>query len=162
MKHKSITIIGTLFLVSATAGLFYLFCMGIIIPHSMKLVDCTNDVVTFHLRIPKGNSYSLVLATPGKGMSIISPYQFYGQVYVSDGTLMKIEFPIGSDYTMPCNWLKDSSGLILNGKSTNCPVLDEFIRSGQNYDFKIVFDKPPPSSTSIWLVWMQAVKDKGK
>jgi hypothetical protein len=162
MKHKWITIIGVLLLVLATASLFYMFCMGIIIPRSMKLVDCTNNVLTFHLRIPKGNTYTLILATPGQALSTASPYQFSGQVCISDGTLAKIDFPIASDFSKPCFLSGIPSGLILNGQNTNCPLLDEFIRPGKDYDFKVIFDKPPPPSASIWLHWFQAVKDKGK
>jgi hypothetical protein len=131
------------------------------IPHQMKLVDCTNSTLKVHLKVPKGSTYSLVLSTPGVGMEVHSPYKFAGRVHISDGTHATIEFPIGSDFSESCNWIPDSTGFILT-RGTNCPDLSRFVHPQVDYDIEIVFGEPPPSSTSIWLCWLQTPRDKGK
>jgi len=139
---------------------FYKMFAYLDVPHSIKLADCTNSTVQFYLHIPAGNTHTLLLATPGIDMMKKLPYKFSGRVYISDGTLMTIEFPIDSDYVESCNWLRDSSSQILTGWNTNCPPLGQLVRAQKDYQFKIVFDKPPPSSCSVWLYWLQAVKEK--
>src|SRR5277367_6367018 len=116
------------------------------IPCNMKLVNCTNNVA-FHLHAPKGRAYTFVLATTNTEIFAKPSFSFSGQVYIYDDTRMVIEFPIKSDFTKSSgNWLSNSQGLILTGNS-NCPPLDQYIHAGKDYNFKIIFDNPPPSST---------------
>ena len=135
-----------------------------VIPRSIKLTDCTNSILEFNLRIPKGNSYFLVLATPGMGMVLNPPYSFSGDVYILDKKAQPIDFPIGSELAEQCNWLERDGipfSFALTGfKNTNCPFFGNLIQGTKDYHFKIVFSQPPPLSTSIWLCWLQAHKDK--
>ena len=164
MTNKRVAIFGIIFVLFVGLSLWFFKTMiGYVdFPHSIKLVDCTNSTVQFHLRVPKGNTFALLLSLPTEKPDSKSPLKFSGRVYISDGTLATIEFPIDLKYSESCNWLKDSSSLILTGLFTNSPPLGQLIRVQKDYDFKIVFDEPPPVSTSIWLSWLQAVKDKGK
>ena len=164
MKNKIIALtIGVLVL--GFCGLFLLTLQRhTVIPRSIKLTDCTNSVLEFDVRIPKGNSYYLVLATPGVGMTLNSPYIFSGNVHILDKANQPIDFPIGSELAQQCNWLERDGipySLAITGlKNTNCPLLDNLIHGAKDYHVKIIFNRPPPTSTSIWLHWLQAYKDK--
>ena len=135
-----------------------------VIPHSLKLTDCTNTTVECQLRLPKGRSYYLVLATPGAGMALTPLFPFSGDVDISRGAASLIHFPIGSGLAQQCNWLERAGipySYALTGPwNTNCPRLDRLFHGGNDYSIRIVFSQSPPSSTSIWLHWLQAGKDR--
>ena len=139
---------------------FQLYYMGIYteVPRSMKLAECTNNPVKFHLHMPKGNSYYLVLGTAQPEMMNKVPIQFSGTVRI-EGTATKIEFPVSSDLaTSSGNWLTNA-GLILTWDA-NYSSWKQFIQPDKDYNFEITFDKAPPTSTSIWLHWIQTIREK--
>ena len=166
MKKNFIAIFfGLLFL--GFCGLFlWTLQRHTVIPRSIKLTDCTNSILEFNLRIPKGNSYYLVLATPGMGMVLNPPYRFSGEVHILNKTGQQIDFPVDSELAEQCNWLEKNGipfSFALTGfKNTNCLSLGNLIHGTENYRFKIVFNQPPPLSTSIWLCWLQAHEDSDK
>ena len=133
-------------------------------PRNMKLADYTNNTIKVNLKVPKGHGYYLELATPEvrrmpNGTSI-SSYIFSGHVRISSGAASIADFPISSDRA-----LLTSSGFILTGwgvQNTNSPPLSRFIRSQADYDIEITFDPPPPPSSSVWLHWQQAAKDRDR
>jgi len=133
-------------------------------PRSMKLTNCTNGIIEFSFRVPKGRSYNFVLATPGVGMVLNPPYTFSGDIQIMGETNLPIDFPIGSELAQQCNWLERDgipySFALTGSRNTNCPSLDRLIHGAKDYHVKIVFSQPPPPSTSFWLHWLQAYKDK--
>ncbi len=155
-KHIVFAVAG--FSLTLLAWWLYVVAAHTTVPHSIKLADCTNSTLKVHLKVPKGNSYSLVLAAPGSEVMGKFPYKFEGRVQISDGTLTIIEFPIGSDFLVPCNWLPNTAGFILT-HGTNCIDLSRVIRPQIDYSIEFFFDVPPPSSTAIWLHWLQTVKN---
>jgi hypothetical protein len=125
-------------------GIPMIFCLWLLydvarhieIPRKLKLSDCTNSTTKIHLKTPKGNYYRLVLAIPSD-----STNTFTGHVYVFEREFSVTNFSIGSDKTAElCNYL----------------------RSQKDYDLEIAFNQSPPPSTSIWLHWAQAYKDRDK
>lgn len=161
MRGKLVLCAVVSLLLTLLAWWLYVVAAHTTVPRSMKLVDCTNSTLKVHLKVPKGHDYSLVLATPGVGITEELPYKFSGRVQISDGSLTMIEIPIGSDFSVPCNWLPDSTGFILT-RGTNCIDLSRFIRPQIDYSIEVLFDLPPPPSTAIWLHWLQAAKDNEK
>lgn len=134
------------------------------LPLSLKLADCTNNVVNIHLKIPIGHAYQLELKGPeiqvltGEGLK--SSYNFSGHLRIlSDGSLCA-DIPIGSDKA----WLT-ASGFVLTGvgfQNTNVPPLSKFIQSNKSYDFEISFEPPPPLGSSIWLYCLESRRDARK
>jgi hypothetical protein len=99
-------------------------------------------------------------------MVLKPPFTFSGDVCISPPTTPLIHFPIGSPMAKQCNWLEQAGipySFALTGPwNTNCVRLDYALHAADEYHIRIVFNQPPPSSSSIWLYWVQAVKDKGK
>lgn len=119
-------------------------------PLNLKLADCTNNVMSIHLKIPNGHAYQLDLETPG--MQVLpegkwaSPYKFSGRVRILiDGTVLA-DLPINSDKARLV-----PSGYVLTGI--------DIVQPNKNYDFEISFDSPPPTNASIWLYCLQSAKD---
>src|SRR5277367_4622491 len=131
-KNKRAIIASVLLVVSIIGVQFYFLCVGTEIVRDIKVADCTNNLVKFHLRVPKGHSYFLILTTTDH-------FSFAGQVQISDATHTKIEFPIGTDLTGQKNTR------IFLSQNTNSPFqpLDSLIQAGKDYDFEITFDKAP-------------------
>jgi hypothetical protein len=129
----------------------------------VKLADCNDNILKINLNVPKGRNYCLVLATPEiTNYGEIPSYTFSGRVHISDHSSSVVDFPISSDRSQQ-DKLQSVLGLSLTGSSnTNCPSLSRFIQAEGHYSIEIVFDKPPPPSTSIWLKWAQARKDREK
>ena len=136
---------------------------------SMKLVDCTNSTLGFHLRVPKGAGFSLALSSQEIERGIVHvkgtpPYAFSGRVRISDASPSVVEFPISSDKSDACNWREGA--ITRYGYSftqhlrTNRPGLDRFMSSQGEFDVEIAFDQAPPTSESVWLRWRQALKDR--
>ncbi len=147
------------------AWFIYAVARNVLVPQSIKLMECTNNILEFSFRAPKGHSYNFVLGTPGVGRMLKPPFLFSGHIHMSNETT-NVEFPINSELARQCNWLEGNGvpySLILTDPwNTNSVNLDRLIREQESYNVKIVFDQPPPHSTSIWLYWLQAAKDKGK
>ena len=143
------------------AWLLNAYAIRVSIPRHMKLADCTNSVVKFHLNVPKGYDYTLGLNTSGVQQmpngTLTSSYKFSGHIRIASGAVFITDFPFDSDRT-----LLIASGFILTGikgQSTNLPTLSGFIQAQRAYDIEITFDPPPPRSSSIWLHWLQTIKD---
>lgn len=168
MKNKIIAFIVGVLVLGFSGLLLLTLQRHTVIPRSIKLIDCTNSALEFNLRLPKGYSYNFVLATPGMGMVLKSPYTFSGNVRILGETNQNqpTAFPIGSELAQQCNWLEMDGipySFALTGfRNSNCPSLDHLIHGAKDYDVKIVFSQPPPTSTSIWLHWFQAYKDRDK
>jgi hypothetical protein len=164
MKKAIVVVRVTLPLLAFVAFCVWMLQRHTVIPHSLKLADCTNSTIECHLRLPKGRSYYLVLATPETGMVLKPLYSFSGDVHITTATTSLIHFPIGSEMTHQCNWLERAGipySFILTGPwNTNCPLLDRLLYATTNYNIRIVFKESPPPTTSIWLHWLQAGKDK--
>jgi hypothetical protein len=131
------------------------------LPHSIKLLDCTNSEVDIQLKAPKGHGYQFELLTPGTQTttpngSKISSYKFSGHIRISSGTTLIADLPVSPD---KIEFI--SSGFILAGvdsQNTTVP-LGQFLQSQKDYSIKITFDPPPPPSSSIWLYWLQSRMD---
>ncbi len=133
-------------------------------PLSLKLADCTNNVVNIHLEIPAGHDYRLDLNTPetqvltNEGTS--SSYNFSGHLRISRNGALIADLPIGSDKA----W-RNGSWYGLTGvgmQNTNVPPLSKFLQAHKSYDFEINFEPPPPPASSIWLYCLESVKDRDK
>lgn len=138
--------------------LFYACASGVRIPRIMKLADCTNSEINIYLKIPEGRNYDLVLASASD-----STNTFLGHIHISSGASLIADFPISSELAEQCNWLGSIPSLSLTGfRNTNCLSLSQFIHAQREYNIEIIFDRSPPPSTSVWLHWVQAYKDKDK
>lgn len=129
---------------------------------SLKLADCTNNVVNIHLKIPAGHDYQLDLKTPETrvlmGGETNVAYTFYGHLRISSNGLLIADLPISSDTAW--QWQNGWYGLTGAGmRNTNVPPLSRFIQSNKSYDFEIRFETLPPTNASIWLYCLQSVKD---
>lgn len=130
-------------------------------PHSIKLADCTNEITSIHLKVPKGHAYQLELITPethaAPNGTIASTYKFSGHIHISQGLSLIADFPIGSDNA----WLT-GTGFVLTGvgtQNTNVPPLGKFVEAGKSYQIEITLNPPPSSTSSIWLYWLQSRMD---
>jgi len=143
--------------------LFHQMWMGTELPPiSLKLADCTNNVVNIHLETPPGHDYQLSLKTAETQVltngDTSASYNFSGHLRISSNGALLADFPIGSDKA----WRNGSwYGLTGAGKqNTNVPPLSKFIQSYKSYDFEISFEPAPPPASSIWLYCLVSVKDK--
>jgi hypothetical protein len=130
-------------------------------PLSLKLADCTNNVVNIHLEIPAGHDYKLSLKTPETQVltngETSSSYTFSGHLRISSNGSLLADLPIGSDKAGQNGWY----GLTGAGmQNTNVQPLSKFIQSHKSYDFEISFEPPPPPGSSIWLYCMVYVRDQ--
>ena len=116
--------------------LIYACAMGVQRPREMKLADCTNDFLRVHLKTPKGHTYRLVFATPSGSINVFST-----RVNIFEKATTVTNLSIGSNQT-----------------EAQC----DFLRAQTDYDIEIKFDRLPPSSTSVWLHWEQAYKDRDR
>lgn len=166
-KYKALVIGLAILLVLLGCGVWLLHEMWMgteQLPLSLKLADCTNNVVKIHLKIPTGHAYQLELKGAGimnlTGEGSKSSYNFSGRLRVfSDGSLCA-DMPIGSDKA----WLTPS-GFVLTGvgsQNTNVPPLWKFIQANMSYDFEISFEPSPPSGSSIWLYCLESRQDMRK
>lgn len=124
-------------------------------PVSLKLADCTNNVVNVHLEIPSGHDYQLNLkTTPEKSAS----YTFFGHLRISSNGALITNLPISSGKAWPHgSWF----GLAGAGmQNTNVPPLSKFIQSHKSYDFEISFEPPPPPGSSIWFDCLVSGRDQ--
>src|SRR5436309_335725 len=81
------------------------------IPRQMRLADCTNSTLRFHVRVPKGAGFHLVLATPENLCMTLNPtnrpsYPFSGRIRISDASTSTVEIAISSDRSREWNWLQ--------------------------------------------------------
>lgn len=157
----------------ALAGAWLYSCTQLIPFHRhVKLADCTNSTLRFHLSVPKGAGFSLVLLSPEVEKGIVHvkggpPYKFSGRVRISDRSPSVAEFFVSSDSALDaCHWREGTN--IHNGwrltkhLSTNYPGLDRFLTPQGEYDVEMAFEQAPPPSESVWLRWSQTGKDKNK
>ena len=162
---KREVILIAVFSIPLLIGAWMLNSVGIrvSIPHSLKLADCTNNVVNIHLQVPKGHGYQLELQvpeiqfSPSNGKSV-SSYKFSGHLRILTAGAQLADLSIGSDKA----WLS-GSGYVLTGvglQNTNVPPLSDFIQSNRSYDFEISLEPTPPASSSVWLYWREAKIDK--
>ena len=98
-----------------------------------KLADCTN-VMTFHLKVPRGHDYRFILAVPSG-----STNQFSGRMDISDGASIVTNVNVGFSQT-------EQQG--------------NFLHAETNYDIRISFNQSPPPSSSIWLYWREGYRDR--
>jgi len=146
-----------------SAWLLYSYTTRISIPHTVKLADCTNNMTAFHVMIPKGHAYHLELKVPEIQVmtdgTVTSSYKFSGRVRILNGENLVADFPIDSDKA----WLTSSCFVItgVDFQNTNLPPLNQFVQAQKNYDIQITLD-PPPTSSSIWLYWLQSKLDMSK
>ncbi|MGH7953129.1 MAG: hypothetical protein ACREFE_14605 [Limisphaerales bacterium] len=116
--------------------IFYGVASHVETPRQIKLTDITNSIVTVHFKVPKGRNYHLELSIPSG-----STNAFSGSVSILNGASTITNFPIGSAQAdVQCN----------------------FFHAQTNYNMEIRFNQQPPPSTSLWLDWLQAYKDRDK
>jgi hypothetical protein len=140
-------------LVAACAGGYlYRMAQNTSIPQRVKLMDCTNQIVTADFHVPKGMLFHLVLG---------GATSFSGTDSVREGTNVIDEFQFSDAAAMKCNWL-DSRGYphakILNWKSHEPLPL----RIGSVAQFTVAFTTPPPTNATIWLTYVQRYGDTKK
>jgi hypothetical protein len=127
-------------------------------PQELKLADCTNNVVNFHLTAPRGHDHQLQLRMSGMTVSPTGSYNFSGRLHILSNEGLIADLSIGSDKA----WLTPV-GYILTGvgmQNTNVPPLSKFIQSQKGYDFEITLDSKPPTNASIWIEWWESKIDK--
>ena len=112
----------------------YTYASHVETPRSMKFIECTNRTIKVALKVPKGRHHYLVFVMPPDSTNII-----LGRVSISNGMSTITNFPIGS---------------------AQAKVRCDFLRAQTNCDIEITFEQQPPPSTSIWLHWLQAYKDR--
>lgn len=143
------------------AWLLHTVADSVSVPHSIKLLDCTNSVMNLHLVVPKGHAYHLELITPAiqaaPNGTVTCSYKFSGYIRISNGTNLIADFPIGSDKA----WLTASCFVLTDAglQNTNASSLSQFIQAQKDYDIQIILNPPAPPSSSIWLYCLQNRKD---
>ncbi|MGH7953130.1 MAG: hypothetical protein ACREFE_14610 [Limisphaerales bacterium] len=140
------------FLIPMVLGLwlFYGYASHVEIPQKIKITDCSNRVVRTHFKFPKGRNYHLIIATASSPTNAFS-----GEVHITCGTLDVVDFPIQPEQVTWLNIMPFEFNL-------TGPALYQFIHPQTNYEIQMDFDQPPPPSTSLWLYWLQAYKDRDK
>ena len=148
----------------ASVWLLNAYAIRVSVPHTVKLLDCTNSVINFHITVPKGHAYHLELNTPeihaAPNGTVTSSYKFSGHIRISNGATLITDFPIGSDKA----WLT-ASGFVLTGvdfQTPSVPQLGQLIPAQKDYDIQITLDPLPPPSSSIWLYCLQSRMDMRK
>ena len=121
------------------------------IPMTQKLIDCTNNLLTFQMACPNLPPYQFLL-------SVLAPetngLTFQGDLTIRQGNRLVARIPIGSSDLTPCNWLHQASldGYILTWSRTNqAERLSELLQPSQTYDVQVAFAKLPPPHSSLWL-----------
>jgi hypothetical protein len=127
----------------------------------LKLADCTNNVVSFHLNAPRGHNHQLELRLSGVASSSgheAGSYNVSGHLRISSGGTLLTDLPISSDQT----WLSGDGYIltIVGLQKTNGFTLSKLIQSHKDYDFQITLDSKPPTNSSIWIEWWESKIDK--
>jgi hypothetical protein len=115
--------------------------------------------------MPKGRHFNFVLSGPeAQHFKTESDFLFSGHICISNGTFLVTNIIISSKYVKHSNWIQQAGRkycLTLTGPSnSNCTNLSALIHPDMYYDIQIVFDNAPPVTTSLWLCWVQAYKDR--
>lgn len=139
--------------------LFFLpfqYLRHVAIPQSRHLIDCTNTIVEFCLRVPAGRDYQLVLANRH-----LNTNSFEGTVSIQGEHNLSnkfLTFVICSEQAVDCNWLNKHEFAWTKGVSYRKPASDVFqklMKPDYDLKFTIQFYKAPASNSSLWLYWKQ-------
>jgi hypothetical protein len=159
-----VTITVAAILLFSSLWLFNIYIRRIAVPHSEKLADCTNGVTNFRLKVPNGHAYNIFLSLPGiqakPDGTVVSTYEFSGQMRILKGTSLIADFAIGREQA----WLT-ASGFVLTGvglQNTNAPPLSLFIKPQETYDVEIILHPAPPPLSSIWLYYLENARDRNQ
>jgi hypothetical protein len=131
--------------------------VGVKVPNARKLVDCTNNVLTFQMACPNLPPYQFLLGVAPED----NGFTFQGDLTIRQGAKLIVHFPIASSDLTPCNWLHQTSldGYILAWSRTNqSERLSDLLQSGQTYDVQVTFAKRPPQHSSLWLASMKKAR----
>jgi hypothetical protein len=102
--------------------------------NSRKLIDCSKNDITLHLKVPKGKYFRLDLKAPPDLANDVK-----AQINILSGTTTVTNFQIGSKRS-----------------EVQCP----FFLAESNYEIEVFFDGNIPSGTSLWLRWLQTSKER--
>ena len=116
--------------------LVYACANGVQRPREIKLADCTNSITRIHLKVPKGHFYRLAFTTSPSSTNIFS-----ARFNIFEEAITVTNFSMSSEQT-----------------ESQC----DFLRAQTDYDIEIRFDPTPPSSTAVWLRWLQSYKDRDR
>jgi hypothetical protein len=154
---------------SAVLGVWFVYTYASYteILRSEKLTSCTNNVLKFHLQVPKGRQFIFELSMPEtQNNGTNSSHAFAGHIKIQNGLSPTVSFPISSELAQGSDWIQEPGmrpEWALTGPSnTNCFNLSALIHPQEAYDIEVVFDKAPPATASLWLCWLQAYKDRNK
>lgn len=130
------------------------------VPHTLKLADCTNNIINIHLKVPEGHGYRLDLVAsdskPSPSGYRVSSYKFSGRIRISSRGSLISDFAIGSDTAGQAG-----GSFILTGDATynrNVPPLSQFVEAQKDYDLQVTLNPMPPPSSSILLYWLRSTK----
>jgi hypothetical protein len=166
LTRQTEIVLVTLFSIPLIIGAFLIHAATthFSMPHSIKLADCTNNVVNIQLNTPKGHGYQFQLLTPDaqattSNGSKISSYKFSGHIQILKGSSMIADLSLCAD-----NVEFIESGYVLAGidTQTNIVPLGQFLQPQSEYSIQISFAPPPSSSSSIVLYWLQSSNDSDK
>jgi hypothetical protein len=104
------------------------------IPTTQKLIDCTNNFLTFQMACPNLPPYQFLLGVLHRETN---GFSFQGDLSIRQGNTLVARIPIGSSDLTPCNWLHQASldGYILTWSRTNeTERLSELLQAEQVYN----------------------------
>lgn len=136
---------------------------------AQKLLDCTNNVLTVHFKMPETKQLCLVLGLhTSKGSSFAYDakpvHEFVGKVEIRRAGTIVVSFPIEYFSAQSCNWLNHHGipeAYILNW-SAQKPWLPEKLQIGTTYELRIEFTENAPTNASVWASLLQRHADAAR
>ena len=126
-------------------------CHVVMTLRSRRLANCTSSTIRFTLHVPK-DGCQLVLGLP-QASPTGKPPPFRGEVVIRQSGREVLRFPVVSWKSKPDNWL-EGQGQAQTYFLTTLATLDQTLKAGETYEVTATFAHPPPTSASLWLVWV--------
>ena len=129
--------------------------------HLTQPIPCVTAVAQTPFRLPRGERRTFLILgvrqTPGPYGAREDPPPFRGEVQFTREGRVVLRFPISDKLAHPSNWLEQegfNGAYILNWDHERNPryVLDDYLRSGQEYTLTVRFRGASPKKSSLWVM----------
>ena len=128
------------------AWLLNAYAIRVSVPHSVKLMDCTNTNMTIRFTAPIEHVYYIEFKIPTS--ELVWQHDSEHGTYLGSNLSGLVNISEGG--TVITNLL------IASGKGSGWI----FLHKNTSYDLRITFDQMPPPSTSVWLYWLQTARER--
>lgn len=126
----------------------YTYAIRVSVPHSVKLMDCTNTNMLIRFTAPIGHGYHLEFKMPTS--ELVWQHDNKHGTYLGANLSGRVKISEGANVVTNLS--------ITSGKSEGWI----YLHKKANYDFEITFDQMPPPSTSVWLCWLQTARERNE